>query len=147
MYVSDEDRQRVVTQLTKHCGDGRLTLDELEQRIEEVYAARTDDDLRHVLRELPPFRDAHRPAAPVFDARGDRAAIDRTIDLGSRRRARPAAAHRGGCQMAASPVGFFLIPLIVLLFVTSHVFLGVMLLFFVLPKKAFGPRHRSYART
>jgi hypothetical protein len=49
--------------------------------------------------------------------------------------------------MAAGPLGFLLIPLIVLLFVTSHVFLGVVLLFFVLPKRAMRPRACSYART
>ena len=140
MYISDDDRQRAVTQLTKHCGDGRLTLDELEQRIEEVYAARTDEELRFALRELPTFRDAHRAVAAAADARRVP-----PIDLGSRARVAPA--RRGGCQVAASPLGFFLIPLIVMLFVTSHVFLGIMLLFFVLPKKAFGSPRRSYART
>ena len=139
MLISDADRQRVVTQLTKHCGDGRLTLEELEQRIEEVYAARTDVELRNVLRDMPPFRDTHRPVAPVFAG-----SASETIHLGER--ARHPAARRGGCQMAASPVGFILIPLIVLLFVTSHVFLGVMLLLFVLPKHTFGSRPRSYVR-
>lgn len=51
--VGDEDRQRAVRDLTKHCGDGRLTLEELEQRITEAYAALTEAELRHALRELP----------------------------------------------------------------------------------------------
>lgn len=51
--VSDDDRDRAVRDLTKHCGDGRLTLDELEERIAEAYAASTKTDIEHALRELP----------------------------------------------------------------------------------------------
>ena len=51
--VSDAERERVVRDLTKHCGDGRLTLDELEERVAEVYAATTRADIEHALRELP----------------------------------------------------------------------------------------------
>ena len=46
-------RERAIRDLTRHCGDGRLTLDELSERIEEVHAATTDDEIRHALRELP----------------------------------------------------------------------------------------------
>lgn len=66
----NESIDDVIRELTKHCGDGRLTLDELEDRITEAYAATTDDELRHVLRELPvtpkatPRPVADRPAAP-----------------------------------------------------------------------------------
>ena len=53
MQASDADRDRVVRDLTRHCGDGRLTLDELEERIAEAYAAVTVADLDHALRDLP----------------------------------------------------------------------------------------------
>src|SRR6478672_9951546 len=46
-------RERAIRDLTRHCGDGRLTLDELEERIEEVHAATTDEEIQHALRELP----------------------------------------------------------------------------------------------
>jgi hypothetical protein len=46
-------RERAIRDLTRHCGDGRLTLDELEERIEEVNAATSDEEIRHALRELP----------------------------------------------------------------------------------------------
>jgi hypothetical protein len=46
-------RERAIRDLTRHCGDGRLTLDELEERIEEVNAAASDEEIRHALRELP----------------------------------------------------------------------------------------------
>ncbi|MEA3055087.1 MAG: hypothetical protein QOD30_519, partial [Actinomycetota bacterium] len=50
-------RERAIRDLTRHCGNGRLTLDELEERIEEVHAATTDDEIRHALRELPVVPD------------------------------------------------------------------------------------------
>jgi hypothetical protein len=63
MGVMTDERDEVIRALTRHCGDGRLTLDELEQRIEEAYAATTDAELRHVLRELPADR-TEVPAEP-----------------------------------------------------------------------------------
>jgi hypothetical protein len=53
--VNDADRERAVRELSRHCGDGRLTLDELEDRIADVYAATTDAELALAFRELPPF--------------------------------------------------------------------------------------------
>ena len=50
MRASDSERERIVRELTQHCGDGRLTLDELEERTAEAYAATSKDDLQHVLR-------------------------------------------------------------------------------------------------
>src|ERR1051325_3111825 len=68
-------RERAIRDLTRHCGDGRLTLDELEERIAEVYAATTTAEIEHALRFLPatitpPARPAAsssptRPPAPV----------------------------------------------------------------------------------
>ena len=51
--ASDHDRQRVIDELRRHTADGRLTLDEFEERVEEALRATTHADLVHVLRELP----------------------------------------------------------------------------------------------
>ena len=51
--ASDHDRQRVIDELRRHTADGRLTLDEFEERVEEALRARTHADLVDVLRELP----------------------------------------------------------------------------------------------
>jgi hypothetical protein len=64
MAVLIDEREQVIRDLTRHCGDGRLTLDELEERIEEAYAASTPEELRHVLRDLPVLR---REPDPVPD--------------------------------------------------------------------------------
>jgi hypothetical protein len=64
--LSDADRQRAVSELTRHCGEGRLTLDELEERIDDVYAAADAAGMRHAFRELPPFRvEPSRADAPA----------------------------------------------------------------------------------
>jgi hypothetical protein len=62
LRIADSDRDRAIGQLSKHAGDGRLTFDEFEARVEEVYAARTYADLRSVFVGLPGY-DV-RPPAP-----------------------------------------------------------------------------------
>lgn len=58
VLVSDAERQAVVDDLRQHTADGRLTLDEFEQRVEEALQARTAGDLRRATRELPSLHPA-----------------------------------------------------------------------------------------
>ena len=51
--ISEADRDRVVRELTRHCGDGRLTLDELEERISIAEAATTRAELDALFDDLP----------------------------------------------------------------------------------------------
>jgi hypothetical protein len=60
--ASDEDRQRVIGVLQRHTEAGRLTLDEFSDRVGTVYAAKTLDDLRAAIVDLPAI--APPPAAP-----------------------------------------------------------------------------------
>jgi hypothetical protein len=53
LRVSHEDRDRVVEQLRTAAGDGRLTAEELDQRIEAALAAITYGDLAPLTRDLP----------------------------------------------------------------------------------------------
>jgi uncharacterized protein DUF1707 len=53
MRASDGDRDRVAESLREHCAVGRITVDELEERLEAVYAARTIGDLDRVTADLP----------------------------------------------------------------------------------------------
>ena len=66
--VSDAEREQVVGILREQTAAGRLTLQEFEDRLGEVYAARTDRDLQHVLRELPvqPATPARSPDGPAY---------------------------------------------------------------------------------
>jgi hypothetical protein len=51
--VSDADRDRVTTRLREHFGEGRLTQDELNERISGALNAKTVGDLRRVMADLP----------------------------------------------------------------------------------------------
>lgn len=65
MGVSDAERDRTVKALTRHCGEGRITLDELEERIERAFAARERAELVELTRDLPVERDPVPAATPV----------------------------------------------------------------------------------
>jgi hypothetical protein len=54
--ASDADRDRAVDQLRQHLADGRLTMEEFTERVDEAYEARTTADLQQALRELPHVR-------------------------------------------------------------------------------------------
>ncbi|MEU4536849.1 DUF1707 domain-containing protein [Streptosporangium sp. NPDC023825] len=58
LRASHADRDAVIEQLRVAAGDGRLTLEELEERIERTQAARTYDDLRALTADLPQDRVA-----------------------------------------------------------------------------------------
>jgi|HubBroStandDraft_5_1064220.scaffolds.fasta_scaffold69180_2 hypothetical protein len=51
--ASDDDRERVVTALREAYTEGRLTLDEFEERTSAGYAARTWGELRTLTEDLP----------------------------------------------------------------------------------------------
>ena len=51
--ASHADREDVVERLQQAAGDGRLTLEELEERIDAAYAARTYADLAPLTADLP----------------------------------------------------------------------------------------------
>ena len=60
LRASDAQRERVAVALREHCAEGRLTLEELSERLDEAYRARTAGELEEVLRELP----AEAPTRP-----------------------------------------------------------------------------------
>jgi hypothetical protein len=53
MRVSNDDRERVAQVLHNAMAEGRLTVTELEERLDKVYAAKTFGDLEPVVRDLP----------------------------------------------------------------------------------------------
>jgi hypothetical protein len=53
LRVSHEDRDRVAEQLRVAAGDGRLTADELDERLETALTARTYGELEVLLTDLP----------------------------------------------------------------------------------------------
>lgn len=53
LRTSDADRDRVTARLRDHFAEGRLTREELDERITATLNAKTYGDLRHVLADLP----------------------------------------------------------------------------------------------
>ena len=62
--ASDGDREKVVQALQEQVGEGRLTLEEFEERSTAVYEAKTIGDLRKLLADLPV--DVFPQPAPPF---------------------------------------------------------------------------------
>ena len=59
--VGDAEREAVAAQLREHYGDGRLTLDELNERLDQTFAAKTNRDLAAVTTDLPRSGDGWAP--------------------------------------------------------------------------------------
>jgi Domain of unknown function (DUF1707) len=74
LRASDADRERVVSLLAEAVGDGRLTLEEHAQRLEEASAARTLGELAGLTTDLvtpesQPLRlDGARPVVALFSS-------------------------------------------------------------------------------
>ena len=65
--VSDADRERVTARLREHFAEGRLTPDELDERIAAALNAKTVGELRGVMVDLPdpaPIPPRTRRSAP-----------------------------------------------------------------------------------
>ena len=68
LRVSDADRHAVADILREAAGEGRLDIDELEERLEETYKAKTYADLEPITQDLPVAGQA--PAMPAAPAAG-----------------------------------------------------------------------------
>lgn len=70
LRASDADRERTATLLREHTGAGRLTPEELSDRLDVAYAARTVAELETLVHDLPDAAaspatgTARRPARP-----------------------------------------------------------------------------------
>jgi hypothetical protein len=53
LRASDADRDRFAMQLHEHFAEGRLTPEELDSRLDKVYAARTLVELYQITADLP----------------------------------------------------------------------------------------------
>jgi hypothetical protein len=70
LRASDADREHVAERLREHAGAGRLSMDELSERLETVFGARTLGELEPPLADLPgserPRRDSSFAFAPML---------------------------------------------------------------------------------
>lgn len=63
LRASDADRERTVDVLRGAAGDGRLTVDELDERLSSAYAARTRVELERLVADVTP--DGPQPWSPA----------------------------------------------------------------------------------
>lgn len=74
LRVGDAERDAAAADLGDHFVAGRLTLDELHDRLGKVFAARTHGQLGTVMADLPgPIRTVPRPRPASEDIASDRA--------------------------------------------------------------------------
>jgi hypothetical protein len=64
LRVSDEDRHKVAEVLRQAAGEGRIDLDELDERLEATYGAKTYGDLVPITADLPVRMTGSLPAPP-----------------------------------------------------------------------------------
>ena len=67
MRAGDKDRQRVVEQLGKHFGEGRLTIEEFDERVVRAHASVYLDELPSLTADLP--RDPEPQRRPTRSQR------------------------------------------------------------------------------
>jgi Domain of unknown function (DUF1707)/Cell wall-active antibiotics response 4TMS YvqF len=62
LRASDADRERVADVIRQAAGEGRLTMEELDERLDAVYAAKTYAELEPITRDLPQTPGGAAPA-------------------------------------------------------------------------------------
>ncbi len=95
MRASDGDRDRVAAALREHMAEGRLTVDEFNERLEQVYGSRTYGELARLTSDLPEI-DLHTLPA----------ALDRTAGRPPSPRGRTALKAAWGAWATASAINW-----------------------------------------
>jgi Domain of unknown function (DUF1707) len=70
MRVGDAEREAAAAELREHYASGRLTLDELNERIDKAFAAKTRGDLNVLMTDLPSRRPEAAGAPGAIGAIG-----------------------------------------------------------------------------
>ncbi len=63
--IGDAERQAAARRLEQHYADGRLTWDELDERLATAYAARVEADLTPLFADLPALPPPPAPPATI----------------------------------------------------------------------------------
>lgn len=85
LRASDQDRHRIAEQLHAAAAEGRIDLDELGDRLETLYAARTYGELAPLTRDLPVPAAAPRPFAAAAPAGAGGPPVSIAVMSGSNR--------------------------------------------------------------
>lgn len=88
LLMSDADRERVLARLQEAVGEGRLTLDEFQERVDGVLRARRYGEVAPYLADLPPAPGGGPPTPPAVPAPVPEVAELRTVASALRRTGR-----------------------------------------------------------
>ena len=66
--ASDNDRERAAAVVQEAHGDGRLDFEELDERLTQIYSAKTQLELRNATADLVPVRSGNNRAEIVIKA-------------------------------------------------------------------------------
>ena len=104
MRASDADRERVAEVLRTAASEGRLHLDELDERLAAVYAARTYAELEPLTHDLPTAHrlpTPHYPATPHYPTTPQAAPTGPAVTGGGQATSGTAVAIMGGFERKA----------------------------------------------
>jgi hypothetical protein len=84
LRIADADREAAAARLREHFAQGRLTLEEFNKRLDAVFAATTQSQLRALTRDLPHLAAPSAPLpATVTGTRRERARRERRPGSGA----------------------------------------------------------------
>jgi Domain of unknown function (DUF1707) len=112
LRIGDADREAAAESLREHYAQGRLTLEEFNQRLDAVFKATTQSQLNLLMRDLP---HAARPSAPL------------PVTGAGRERARED--YQGGCGAHGRRARLGMFPVIIAAFVAWLVLFDLHLAF------------------
>jgi Domain of unknown function (DUF1707) len=96
LRIGDRERDAVAAELREHYAHGRLTLEEFNQRIDAVFAAKTQSDLSRLTADLPHVRSGGAPLPSSGTGRSPRLASGPPLSGGTAGGGSPATAWHGG---------------------------------------------------
>ncbi|HMC41157.1 MAG TPA: DUF1707 domain-containing protein [Acidimicrobiales bacterium] len=114
MRISDEDRQRTVEELRRHCAAGRIDVDEYAVRIEQALSATTLEELDAVRADLPMMRIAEPGGHGIWAGGSSGPSLRRPAALGSGPAPAPPE-ERTGLKPRAAAMGVAIIAVVVVL--------------------------------
>src|SRR5580704_461499 len=80
LRIGDREREAVAAELQEHYAHGRLTLEEFNQRLDAVFAAKTQSDLSRITVDLPHVRSGGAPLPASRSGPPPQSAIGRSGD-------------------------------------------------------------------
>ncbi|WP_336205810.1 DUF1707 SHOCT-like domain-containing protein [Nonomuraea sp. LPB2021202275-12-8] len=96
LRIGDAEREQTMASLREHFAQGRLTHEELDQRLDQALAARTGRDLAQVTADLPGQQRGYREPAQHHD-------LDWREAMRAHRRQMRAAHHEGWDRRGPRP--------------------------------------------